>query len=450
MSPGAARVLAVSLVCLLLTGCLALPTRSLTAIVFSDTADNAALAVESVGGAVSHKLSLVNAVGTALSSRQLTQLAVDGRVERVVVSESSDSNLASNDWTSDVSDWFDASRSRQSVNPQLMRYIGTDNHGLTGKGVGIALIDTGLEPPIQRNDWSPKVAVGYNAIMKTESAVHDHSGHGTHLASLLTGFGDSFKGIAPDATIIPIKAFNTEDEANVLDVIEGIQWAVNHRKRYNLKVLNLSISTSAELPYNIDPLNRALTAAWNAGLVVVVSAGNNGPTAGSITAPGNNPWLISVGAADFQDTKSWGDVAPFSGRGPTRSGHIKPDVLAPGTLLAGVLPLNAKRPASESVNTDPDGYWVASGASQATAVASGIIALLLESRPELSNHDVKCLLANTARPLSTAEGELVSPFTQGRGLINLQGALASAQTLCDERLEGIDPDIALEGAFKGR
>ena len=450
MSPGAARVLAVSLVCLLLTGCLVLPTRSLTAIVFSDTADNAALAVESVGGAVSHKLPLVNAVGTVLSSRQLTKLAIDGRVERVVVSESSGANLASNDGTREVRDWLDASRSRPSVNLQLMRSIGADNHGLTGKGVGIALIDTGLEPSTQGDDWSPRVVVSYNAILKTVGAVPDHSGHGTHLASLLSGFGDSFKGIAPDATIIPIKAFNTEDEANVLDVIEGIQWAVNHRKRYNLKVLNLSISTSAELPYNIDPLNRALTAAWNAGLVVVVSAGNNGPAAGTVTAPGNNPWLISVGAADFQDTKSWSDVAPFSGRGPTRSGHIKPDVLAPGTLLAGVLPLNAKRPATEPVTTDPKGYWVASGASQATAVASGIIALLLESRPELSNHDVKCLLANTARPLSTAEGELVSPFSQGRGLINLQGALPSAQTLCDERLEGIDPDTALEGAFKAR
>ncbi|MDG1032853.1 MAG: S8 family serine peptidase [Luminiphilus sp.] len=450
MSPGAARVLAVSLVCLLLTGCLALPTHSLTAVVFSGTALNAALAVENVGGVVSHKFPLINAVGTVLSSRQLEQLATDEHVERVVVSENLDSTLASNERSSEVGSWLDASKSRRSVNPQLMRYIGVDKHGLTGKGVGIALIDTGLEPISQRDDGSPSIVEGYNAIMKTEGSVPDHSGHGTHLASLLTGFGDSFKGIAPNASVIPIKAFNTEDEANVLDVIDGIQWAVDHRKRYNLKVLNLSMSASAQLPYTIDPLNRALTAAWNAGLVVVVSAGNDGPAAGSVTAPGNNPWLISVGAADFQDTKGWRDVAPFSGRGPTRSGHIKPDILAPGTLLAGVLPVNAKRPATEAVNMDLEGYWVASGASQATAVASGIIALLLESRPELSNHDVKCLLANTAGPLSTNEGEIVSLFTQGRGLMNLQGALASAQTLCEERLEGIDPDTALEGAFKGR
>lgn len=450
MSPGAARVLAVSLVCLLLTGCLALPTRSLTAIVFSGTADNAALAVKDVGGAVSHQLPLINAVGTVLSSRQLEQLAADGRVERVVVSESSDSGVASNERSSEVSNWLDASKTRRSVNPQLMRYIEADKHSLTGKGVGIALIDTGLAPLSQRNDGSPGIAVGYNAIMRAEGHVTDYSGHGTHLASLLTGFGTSFKGIAPDAVVIPIKAFNTEDEANVLDVIEGIQWAVDHRKRYNLRVLNLSMSASAELPYHIDPLNRALTAAWNAGLVVVVSAGNDGPYAGSVTAPGNNPWLISVGAADFQAVNGWRDVAPFSGRGPTRSGHIKPDILAPGTLLAGVRPMNAKRPANESMITDPDGYWVASGASQAAAVASGIIALLLESRPELSNHDVKCLLANTARPLSNNQGRRISPFAQGRGLINLQDALASAQTLCEERLEGIDPDTALEGAFKGR
>ena len=309
------------------------------------------------------------------------------------------------------------------------------------------MIDTGLSPTVTGKVASVRDIPSFNALTNTEDDIRDITGHGTHLASLISGFGASFRGIAPDADIIAIKAFNQEDTASTLDIIRGIQWAVDHKTRHNIRVLNLSISAPTDLPYYLDPLNIALTNAWSEGLVVVVSAGNEGPAPSSVTSPGNNPWLITVGAADYEEDGGWTKVAPFSGRGPTATGHIKPDIIVAGTLLAGVKPDGAIRPTGEPDHRNPEGFWITSGASQASAIASGFIALLLEARPDLSNHDLKCILANTAAPLTVdADGEL-SPFAQGRGLLDLAAALKSNATGCEERLEGLDPSLPLKGAF---
>ena len=167
----------------------------------------------------------------------------------------------------------------------------------------------------------------------------------------------------------------------------------------------------------------------------------------SVTTPGNNPWLSSVGAASHNDTRQAAEVAAFSGRGPTTSGHIKPNVVAPGTRLTGFLPKDAIRPSHEPVEVTDTGLWITSGASQASAVVSGMVALLLESRPDLSNDDVKCLIANSATPLIDDNRSTVSPMTQGRGLINLREVLTSTNTDCAERFEGFSADTAIEGAY---
>ena len=318
----------------------------------------------------------------------------------------------------------------------------------TGKGVGVAIIDTGLSASPQFASEIPALVGSYNALTGEQGPIDDRTGHGTHLASLLSGFGETFSGIAPQAKIVAIKAFDSEDRASALDIIDAVQWVLNNRARYNIRILNLSVSASTELPYHIDPLNMALTQAWIQGLVVVVSAGNEGPQPSSVTAPGNNPWLITVGAADYSTDGQWRSVAPFSGRGPTDSGHIKPDIVAPGTLLAGLRPAHAIRPEGEPDHFDAQGNWIASGSSQASAVVSGMIAVLLEARPELSNHDVKCLLANTALPLQGSPDGTSSPFSQGRGFINLKAALTSTDMSCEESLEGSDPAVPVKGAYK--
>lgn len=433
---------------LLIYGCVTQSPAPLTAVVFSHSSNAAARSVERAGGHVTHDLHLINAVGASISENQLDSLSKDATLSRLVIAENdsliNDQSAAT---APQITRWLKKSVTRPAVNNTLHNYLERVAPTLTGRGIGIALIDTGLSPGAATKIDSPLARRSFNALTNTVGEIEDQSGHGTHLASLISGFGSNFRGIAPNADIIAIKAFNREDIANTLDIIRAIQWVVDHRAEYNIRVLNLSISASADLPYYLDPMNIALTNAWNEGLIIVVSAGNEGPSKSSVTAPGNNPWLITVGAADFKDNEGWTHIAPFSGRGPTNTGHIKPDIIVPGTLLAGVQAVGAKRPAAEPDHRDPDGFWITSGASQASAIAAGLIALILEARPHLSNYDVKCILANTASPLLSETAEPISPFTQGRGLLDLGAALESTDTHCAERLEGIDPTKPLEGAF---
>ena len=433
---------------LLLSGCANQSPPRQIAVVFSSSAEAAARSVESSGGQVTHRLPLINAVGASISEHQLGTLTNDTGLLRIVVADNAPrKNEQHATSQSDVTTWLTKSLKRPALNDKLNAYVESTAPTLRGRGIGIALIDTGIASEASNVMNSAPSRHTFNALSNTVGDVEDRTGHGTHLASLILGFGPNFRGIAPDADIIAIKAFDQEDTASTLDIVRAIQWVVDNRAKHNIRVLNLSISAPTDLPYHLDPMNVALTNAWNEGLIVVVSAGNGGPEESSITAPGNNPWLITVGAADYRNDAGWTDIAPFSGRGPTDTGHIKPDIIVPGTLLAGVRVDDAKRPETEPDHRDPQGFWITSGASQASAVASGFIALLLEARPDLSNHDVKCILANTASPLSSETNVHLSPFAQGRGLMNLAAALKSSATHCEERLEGLDPSLPLKGAF---
>ena len=430
-----------------LTGCVSTTAKHQTAVVFANSAADAKAAVLQAGGAVTHELPIIDAVGATVSERHVSALSSNTDIGRIIVSDAQRSTAPKESSVSSaVSRWLEESLANSAVNAALSTYLDDANRTLTGSGIGIAIIDTGFSEETPEVHGLGPLTLTFNALTNDSSPITDITGHGTHLVSLVKGVGDSFSGVAPDANIIMIKAFDEADTANSLDIIRAVQWVLDHREQHNIRILNLSISAPTDLPYFIDPLNMALTTAWHKGLVVVVSAGNDGPNLSSITAPGNNPWLITVGAADDSEDLGWYRAAPFSGRGPTQSGHIKPDLLAPGTALAGLRPADAVRPANEPGHFDAEGFWIANGSSQASVVASGMIARLLEARPQLSNHDVKCLLANTAIPL---KGDRL-PFDQGRGFINLKSALSSSAVECEERLEGMDPETPLEGSFKSK
>ncbi len=420
-------------------------------VIAHSNAETAKAGVLAAGGIITHDLPILNGVGARLSVRSINNLEDDPRIARIVIDSGEvSSDSTENAISQETADWLKVGLKSAPQNPWLRSVVGKQQHGLTGRGVGLAIIDTGLTLSPANFHRNITVTDRYNAVSAGEpNDINDTTGHGTHLASLLIGAGSEWEGIAPDVSLIVVRAFNSHDEANFLDVIRAIQWVTDNREQLNIRVLNLSISASTELAYHLDPLNRALTAAWNEGLVVVVSAGNQGPETASVTAPGNNPWLISVGAAyqDYDDGQVY--VAPFSGRGPTGSGHIKPNIVAPGVNLAGILPPNARRPSNEPPQFTETGLWVTSGASQASAVTAGMVALLLEARPQLSNSDVKCLLANTATPLPADQLSSVSPMAQGRGLINLPAALLSDELMCDERLDGFSSDTIIEGSHRG-
>lgn len=420
------------------------------ALIVADTALIARDEVLAAGGTVSHSLPVLNAVGAKLPAEAIEKLSLNTKIRSVVIDENLPGDKLPSSPESNQNSKF---QMRDPVAPPqnywLTKLLNRRDHRLTGEGIGIAIIDTGIAANDPEIGWLPNVIARYNSITDTEGGdVNDATGHGTHLSSLIYGDGKSLQGIAPNAALAVVKAFDTETHADFLDVIRAVQWVIENKNRLGIRVLNMSVSASSEIPYFADPLNQAVTAAWNSGLVVVVSVGNQGPKLHSVTAPGNNPWVITVGAASFDETSNSAEVPHFSGRGPTVLGHIKPNLVAPGVRLAGYMGGKSRRPSNEAVEFTENGLWIASGASQASAVVAGMVTLLLEARPELSNHDVKCILANSATPLTSTRDPTESPMTQGRGLINITSALASTATDCEERLDHFSPETVIEGAYR--
>ncbi len=339
-------------------------------------------------------------------------------------------------------------------------------HGVTGRGVTVAVLDSGLweHDTLARNTRGEnRIVARYDAIAGKEGAtVFDESGHGTHLTSALASSdpivrdglpSGAYKGIAPDANLVAIKAFDQKGRGDFLDIIRGIQWLIDNRQAYNIKVLNLSFAAPPRWPYWLDPINQALMRAWASGITVVAAAGNEGPAPMTVGSPGNLPYIITVGAV----TDSWtpgsrdDDYVPdFSSRGPTPSAHIKPDVVAPGGHIIGIT-----RPGSGLTLEHPeylltDQHLVMTGTSQASAIVSGVIALLLQLQPDLTPDDVKCTLITSAELAINEDGLLAyTPFQQGNGYVSAKRAVTLGQRGCGNTDLNIEQDISGAQHFEG-
>ena len=442
------KATAAALTLLLCSSCATLNQSSYSVLLQGQNLDAITQQVAAIGGTVTHHLPVINGIGATLSQADIDRLQRSESVDRLIIDQGLSEHYQGAIPTEPVTEWFESTSGSPSINQQLAHLTGASalhQLGSTGKDVGIAILDTGLW--IDPEDPRSGSQIQYNAITNSLGRNIDLDGHGTHLASLIRGVDQQFAGVAPNAMLIDIKAFDRLAEANFLDVIRGIQWAIQHRHELNIRVLNISLSASPELAYWLDPVNQALTAAWHAGITVVVAAGNGGPGYSTVTSPGNNPWLLTVGAIDTGALTAKTDdrIAPFSAGGPTSSRHIKPDLVVPGTFLAGVLAPTSTRKL-DSLTIDKQGLWVASGTSQAAAVTSGLIALLIEHDPTLSNHDIKCLLTSSAdQGLLDNGAPAYSPFRQGRGYVNLNKAIASGTPNCASNLKGFSPDTQLVG-----
>jgi serine protease AprX len=339
-------------------------------------------------------------------------------------------------------------------------------NGITGRGVTVAVIDSGLwDNPALVNDTNgkPRVLARYDAISNSESdGVFDASGHGTHMTSVIAHSGTTtnageptgtFKGVAPDVSLVPVKAFDVEGQGGFLDIVRAIQWVVDNRETYNIRVLNLSFAARPRWHYWLDPINQALMHAWASGITVVAAAGNEGPDPMTIGSPGNLPFIITVGAV----TDSWtpadkdDDYIPdFSSRGPTPSGHIKPDIVAPGGHITGLT-----RPGSSLTRDHPEymlgtGELVMTGSSQATALVSGVVALLLQLEPDLSPDDIKCKLISSADLAINRDGLLAySPFQQGRGYLSATRAVTLGERGCGNAEMDIEVEMSGSGHSQG-
>lgn len=336
--------------------------------------------------------------------------------------------------------------------------------GLTGRGVGVAIIDSGLWniPALTKNTLGePRVVTHYDAIRnQIDLNLLDDGGHGSHMASIIASSKPvanrhpvQYQGIAPNAELIPVTAISPRGDGDFMDIIRGIQWVIENQAQFNIRVLNLSLTATPRIEYWADPMNQAVISAWEAGITVVVAAGNDGPDWGTIGSPGNNPYVITVGA--FTDSWTPGDgrddyIPDFSSRGPTPEGLIKPDLVAPGGHISGFIPPDSTLAIENPNYFLKSGAFVSTGSSQAAAVVSGLIALLLEVKPELTNDEVKCLLTTSAQPALSRNGKLAySPFVQGAGRVNGSRALTLGETRCEQQHLNIGAALAGEERLFG-
>jgi len=339
-------------------------------------------------------------------------------------------------------------------------------HDIRGKGITVAVLDSGLwEHPALRNDTSgnQRVLARYDAIGdKVVDEAFDESGHGTHLTSVLAHSGStlhdgkptgSYKGVAPDVGLVIIKAFDVEGQGDMLDIVRGVQWVLEHREKYDIRILNLSFASRPRWPYWLDPVNQSLMRAWAEGVIVIAAAGNEGPEPMTVGSPGNLPYIITVGAVTDSwtaDTRADDYVPDFSSRGPTPEAHIKPDIVAPGGHITGIT-----RPGSSLTVDYPEyllasGHFVMTGSSQAAALVSGLTALLLQLEPGLTPDQIKCKLTSSAEPAIMEDGLLAySPFQQGHGYVNVTRAVTLGRKDCGNVDLDLEEDIAGKQHFEG-
>ena len=289
------------------------------------------------------------------------------------------------------------------------------SRGLDGSGVGVAMIDSGIAA-VPGTDTAVVHGPDFTADAATAEAHVDGVGHGTHLAGIVAGRSSSasgFHGIAPGAHLVDLKVRSASGDTDVASVVAAVEWATAHRAELGIGVINLAFNRSQPSP----ALTAALDRAWDAGMVVVVSAGNDGRT-GSLSWPAADPRLLTVGATDPSGSVAPGDdrLATYSSRG---DGVRQPDVVAPGRSIVSLVAPGASGPRAHPGSRVGEHLIKGTGTSQATAVVSGAVALLRQARPELGPDAIKALLTRTAQPL------VGTPAGSGSGRIDVTRALAA-------------------------
>lgn len=346
----------------------------------------------------------------------------------------------------------------QTNYPLLVGANTLQQKGITGKGVTIAMLDSGLWEDVTQNYGSRVLASMDVTNGASGPATGDPYGHGTHLTSIAAGGAENlalqYLSIAPQANLVIVRAFDGQGGGRYVDVIAGLNWIIANQKKYNIRVVNLSFGSTPESYYWNDPLDQAVMAAWKAGIVVVTAAGNSGPGPMTVGVPGNVPYVITVGALTDNYTPNnaanW-SLASFSSTGPTYEGFVKPEVVAPGGHIAASMSSS-----SYLANIDPNSMSVGeqmftmSGTSQATAVTTGVVALMLQANPALTPDTVKCRLLSSAAPAVTSSGLLAyTVFQQGAGLINAVRAVNSTATGCANQGLNVAADLAGSEHFGG-
>ena len=302
-----------------------------------------------------------------------------------------------------------------------------------GNGVTVAVVDSGISPHSDLNDYNgySRVITRVNFTPDTLSP-DDFYGHGTHVAGTIAGLGQAssqrYVGVAPEAKLVDVKVMDDWGYGTTSGVLAGLQWIYENHAAYNIKVVNLSLNSRINESYHESALSAALEVLWFNKIVVVVSAGNGGKQ--RLYPPANDPFVITVGAADDKGTTAISDdtLPAFSAYGMTADGFFKPDIVAPGTNIVAPLSgddnnLTWAYPGNRLPAPDTYNYYKMSGTSMAAGVVSGAVALLLEDEPNLTPDQVKYRLQVTAKPFSRGES-----CSTGAGYLDIHSAVNGSST----------------------
>ncbi len=377
--------------------------------------------VSANGGQITSRLELIDSLGVLLPVNAVARLQAETEIISVTPNKSVQvTGNGESDNPAPASDY-----------PDL---VGADvvwEDGVTGEGVTVAIVDTGLSnhPGLLNkvNGVPLNRIAAWMDFVEGSNSPRDPHGHGTHIAGIIAnsqqGPDGDWNGVAPGVRLVGVRVLDESGFSDYEKVIQGIQWVIENKDEFNIRVMNLSLVSSAEVPYWFDPLNQAVMQAWANGITVVVAAGNDGPNPLTIGVPGNNPYVITVGAfTDNHTPNNWSDdyLTPFSAAGPTKDAFTKPDVLAPGAHMVSTIAKQSTLEEEHPDNKLPHKYFWMAGTSQASAVVSGLAALTLAENPDLTPDEVKYRLMVTALPWINLDTEqaLYSLWQQGAGRVN--------------------------------
>jgi serine protease AprX len=393
-------------------------------------------AVEALGGTVGEHLGLIDGFSATVPADRVSILRTAAGVHSVT----EDAALTLTSAAVDEANALPGSLSNVAT---ITGATAMWDAGFTGKGVDVAVIDSGISP-VDGLRTPGKVVYGPDLSFDSKVCSWtgckdgpaknlDLYGHGTHMAGIIAGRDDAasatvtsaetgnFVGMAPDARIVSIKVADGMGRTDVSQAIAAIDWVVQNRSSngLNIRVLNLSFGTDGVQDYVLDPLTYAAEVAWHNGVVVVVAAGNDGAK-GKLANPAYDPYVLAVGGSDANGTRTTADdvIPAWSNTG---DGTRNPDVVAPGKSVVSLRTPGSNLDANNLGARTGDRFFRGSGTSQAAAVVSGAAALLLSQRPDMTPDQVKALLTGTAQQLPAADA-----VAQGNGTIDLEVARDTA------------------------
>jgi serine protease AprX len=291
----------------------------------------------------------------------------------------------------------------------------------------IAVVDSGIDAT-RTADFGNRVLGQVNLASLSPNSPGDGYGHGTFVAGIAADSAPNYAGVAPKANLVSLDVMNDQGQATVADVVKAADWILANKSKYNIKVANFSLHSVNRASILFDPLDQAVEKLWLNGVVVVAAAGNYGSTAGPSGvpfAPGNDPFVITVGAADIGTSVLAGDdtAAPFTAYGYTPDGFSKPDLAAPGRYMIGPVPASSTLPLQRADHVTAPGYMQLSGTSFAAPVVAGAAAMLMAQHPTWTPDQVKGALMVTATPEPKApKGSL------GVGEVNIAAARGRLRT----------------------